>query len=165
MNVQHFRLLFYFVEVAKAGSIRGAASRLGLSASVISASLSGLEDVLGVSLLRRSTRHMELTPDGLKYLEKAVIAIDAFADVFEDLNTPAQETEGRVLISLPTELAAVWVPTVIAQFKKEFPKIEVLVHADDAKINVKTSEHDIAVRTEFRKSPRLGKNGNRCISA
>lgn len=159
MNTRYFRLLSYFAEVAKAGSIRGAAAQLGLSPAVISAALFDLEEVLGATLFRRSTRRMELTHEGRTFLAKSVTVLDAFEAVFDGVNSPATKIEGRVSISLPSELAAAWIPSVIKDFKAEHPQVETKIHADDAKIDPRESDYDIAMRMEFQENPRLGRNG------
>ncbi|MEM8775882.1 MAG: LysR family transcriptional regulator [Pseudomonadota bacterium] len=158
MNTKHFRLLYYFAEIAKAGSIRSAASKLLLSPAVVSSALFDLEEIVGTTLIRRSTRRMELTHEGRAMLEKSVTAIEAFEAVFEKNKTPAK-VEGRVAISLPTELATVWIPTLIADFMRAHPSIETVIHADDVKIDAKTAQFDIAIRTEFTSTPKLGKSG------
>lgn len=159
MNVRYFRLLSYFAEIAKAGSIRGAAAKLSLSPAVVSAALFDLEEILGTTLFRRSTRRMELTHEGQAFLDRAVAAIDAFEAAFEEVGTPADKIEGRVSISLPSELAAAWIPTLIADFKAQHPQIETHVHADDSKITAQNSTHDVALRMEFQQSPRLTRGG------
>ena len=58
MNAGDFRLLYYFVEIVKAGSIRGAARHLRLSPAVVSTALSDLEAALSVTLIARTTRKM-----------------------------------------------------------------------------------------------------------
>ncbi|MEL6376580.1 MAG: LysR family transcriptional regulator [Pseudomonadota bacterium] len=158
MNAKHFRLLHYFAEIAKNGSIRGAAGKLGLSPAVVSSALFDLEELVGRTLIRRSTRRMEFTHEGRVLLAKTITALEAYEAVFTDFKAPVG-IEGRVSISLPTELAAAWMPTLIANFIESHQGIETLVHADDTKINANTSDHDIAIRTEFCTSRRLGKNG------
>jgi len=53
-----------FVRVAEARSFVGAATRLGISPSAASKSLTRLEQRLGVRLLNRTTRSVSLTDDG-----------------------------------------------------------------------------------------------------
>ena len=58
-----------FVSVAKLGSFTEAARRLQLSPSVVTRSIAQLEDQLGLTLLRRTTRSLRLTERGELYLE------------------------------------------------------------------------------------------------
>ncbi|MEJ1269125.1 LysR family transcriptional regulator [Pantoea ananatis] len=63
--------LAFFLRVASLGSLTAAARALGLSLAAVSKRLSLLEQRLGVQLLRRTTRKLELTPEGRRYLEGA----------------------------------------------------------------------------------------------
>ena len=59
-----------FSAIAEAGSITGAARRLGLSKSVVSERLTELERVMGTTLVRRTTRSLSLTDDGKTFHER-----------------------------------------------------------------------------------------------
>lgn len=67
----NWNAIFYFVEVAEAGSIRAAAEKLDLSSSTLSEHLSGLESDLAVRLFRRHYRGMTLTEEGAKLYRHA----------------------------------------------------------------------------------------------
>ena len=60
-----------FVTVAEAGSFSAAARRLGISPSAVSQAVGGLEERLGATLFRRSTRSLSLTDVGEEYLRGA----------------------------------------------------------------------------------------------
>ena len=69
-----------FTHVVDAGSISAAAEQLGQTASGISRALSRLEDKLGVTLLRRPTRRLELTEEGALLLAQARRILAAVED-------------------------------------------------------------------------------------
>ena len=60
-----------FTRVVDASSISAAAEQLGQTASGISRALGRLEDKLGVTLLRRTTRRLQLTEEGAAFLAQA----------------------------------------------------------------------------------------------
>ena len=60
-----------FVSIADNGSLAKAGRELGLSPSVVSKSISALEDRLGARLLNRTTRSVSLTEVGFAYLDRA----------------------------------------------------------------------------------------------
>jgi LysR family hca operon transcriptional activator len=69
MELRHFR---YFVAVAEAGSLTvAAAQKLHTSQPSLSRQIRDLEDEVGVQLLRRSARGIELTPAGRAFLDHA----------------------------------------------------------------------------------------------
>jgi DNA-binding transcriptional LysR family regulator len=63
--------LIFFARVVEAKSSTGAAAKLGVSKSVVSARVAALEERLGVRLLQRTTRKLSLTPDGRALVEAA----------------------------------------------------------------------------------------------
>ncbi|MFN3494805.1 MAG: LysR family transcriptional regulator, partial [Hydrogenophaga sp.] len=60
-----------FVRVAQAGSFSAAARRMGMPVSTLSVRVSRLEQRLGVTLLQRTTRRLNLTEAGQAYLQHA----------------------------------------------------------------------------------------------
>lgn len=68
--------LSYIAEISKCGSISRAARKLFLSQSAISASVSALEEELGVRLFDRSNRGVEFTPEGKEFLSYAVSLLE-----------------------------------------------------------------------------------------
>jgi DNA-binding transcriptional LysR family regulator len=64
-----------FVSIVEAGSIAGAARRLGISKSVVSERLSELERVLGTRFVQPTTRRLSLTQDGLLMRDAAVAGL------------------------------------------------------------------------------------------
>ena len=65
-----------FVEVARAGSFSAAARRLNLSTTAVSRHVADLERMLGVTLLRRTTRRVSPTEAGARYLPRAAAILD-----------------------------------------------------------------------------------------
>ncbi len=65
-----------FVEVARAGGFSAAARRLNVSTTAISRHVAELERMLGVTLLRRTTRHVSLTEAGADYLPRAAAILE-----------------------------------------------------------------------------------------
>src|SRR3954451_6974586 len=61
-----------FVRVVERGTLTAAANFLGMTPSAVSKLLGRLEDRLGVRLLNRTTRKLQLTPEGVAFYENGV---------------------------------------------------------------------------------------------
>lgn len=143
------RRLAYFEAIAQAGSIRGAARRLGLSVPVLSSALSELEGELGVTLATRSTRHLELTSAGREIYGKASQMLAAAQDALAHSGINRQ-LSGTVGVTLPAELALHWLPRRVAQFRALYPAVTISVDANDRVVDLGGSAIDIAIRTTHR---------------
>ncbi|MBH1964691.1 MAG: LysR family transcriptional regulator [Comamonadaceae bacterium] len=86
-----FRQLRYFVEVASAGSINSAATRLGIAQSAVSRQVTELEKELGVLLLRRHREGISLTPGGEKVIRGATAILGAMDALIEEVRTDSDE--------------------------------------------------------------------------
>jgi len=96
-----FEDLQAFVVVVEAGSFTAAAKRLDANKSVLSRRVSALEQRLGVQLLRRTTRTLNLTDTGRSFYERSV---GILCDLDEAESAVAQqhgELRGQLRVALP----------------------------------------------------------------
>ena len=66
-----FAAIRVFVQIADAGNLSAAGRQLGLSLTSVSRQLMALEEMLGTTLVERTTRHLSLTESGRLYYERA----------------------------------------------------------------------------------------------
>ena len=114
-----------FVAAAKHGSFTRAAAALRISQPTFTVHIRQFEDALGVRLLDRNTRPMELTPIGRELagpLERALHDIDS---TFLNLEELSNRTRGSVSIAALPSLAASMLVSIIAGFKNSHPGIAV----------------------------------------
>lgn len=144
-----FRLLSYFVNVVRAGSIRGAAERLSISPAVVSEALTELEALLDVTLLQRSTRSMKLTAAGRAVFEPAADMVMAAEAALRLGSDAAQRPSGTVRMTISGELCLSWLPARLRRFERLQPAVKVEVTIDDSPMDLASSDFDLAVRATF----------------
>jgi LysR family transcriptional regulator, glycine cleavage system transcriptional activator len=132
-----------FEAVARHCSFSQAAKELFLTHSAVSQRVALLESQLKTKLFLRSTRGVELTPAGARYLESVREALSALAvasDRFSD-------AEPKVLrVSVVPVLASNWLVYRLRSFHRLHPTIDLDIQASTAMANIKSGEIDVGLR-------------------
>ncbi len=115
--------LHILLAVAQNGSMAKAASELAVSHPVVSRSISDLEHALGVRLLERNSRGVELTESGRAILNRSHAAFDELRQGVKDVEFLADPTAGEVRIGTSPPLAASFVSAVIDRLSRRHPRI------------------------------------------
>jgi DNA-binding transcriptional LysR family regulator len=121
MELRHLR---YFLTVAESLSFRGAAERLNLAQSALSAQIKTLEDELGVKLFERTTRSVTLTNAGRVFLEEASNVVKAAARAEARARFAKQGLVGTLRIGIIAPSANAWLARVVGQFRTDHPAVE-----------------------------------------
>lgn len=147
MNVS-LRQLRIFQAVAATRSFTGAGNRVGLSQPAVSRSITELEHQLGLKLLDRTTREVELTEVGRSLAARLERVLEELDAVLLDTRGLASDRQGRVRVASVPTLSANLLPQCIALCRRELPGLE-LVLLDriqhDALASVLTGEVDFGV--------------------
>ena len=123
------RRLEYFVAVARHGQFTRAAEELWVTQSALSQQVRRLEAELGVELLRRTPRGVELTAAGEDLLPRAEAILAAAADARAALDRHAGATRGRVRVAATT-MDTPGLPAALAAFHRAHPGLQIaLRHA------------------------------------
>lgn len=128
------RQLEAFIAVVQEGSFTGAAARLGLAQPSLSARIQGLESVLGVQLLQRDKRPVQLTRSGIVFLDYASRALALLEAGQSSLQALQQGLAGRVMIGAPFSICTYLLPDVVRDFHETYPEIELSVEAGTSEV-------------------------------
>ena len=135
-----------FAKVVEAGSFAGAAGRLGLPKSTVSAKVAALEKRLGATLIRRTTRRLFVTDAGQEYYRQAVAALDRLAAAEERVAEGQAQPRGRLRLTAPIELGVTLLPLVLPEFQKRFPEVQLDVSLSDRRADLVAEGFDLALR-------------------
>ena len=122
MDILH---LTYFTEVARLKSFTKASQYLHVSQPSISKVIKTLENELGVLLLERSGRQIELTDAGQALLQRAQDVLIAMDNLSNELTDIIGLQTGRLVIGLPPMVGARFFPSLIGEFKHCYPGVEI----------------------------------------
>lgn len=134
-----------FVAVVQAGSLSGAAPRLGVTRSAVSRRLSQLETHLGVRLLHRTSRALSLSEAGQRYYEHACAAVDAIRQAELAAMELQDEARGRLRVLAPMGFGRAQLAPRIGQFMQGHPQVRVSLVLDDRSGRLLDGDFDVAL--------------------
>jgi len=115
--------LHILLAVAQSGSMSRAANELAVSHPVVSRSISDLEHALGVKLLERTRRGIELTEPGQALLSRSYAAFDELRQGVKDIEFLTDPDAGEVRIGTTPPLSASFLATVVDRMVKRYPRM------------------------------------------
>lgn len=144
--MNHLDAMQAFVRVAELASFTRAADTLGLPKASVSTAVRQLEAWLGTQLLHRTTRRVQMTPDGQAFYERCK---DLLADLDETQHmfarTP-QSLRGRLRVDMPARFARHFVLPHLPAFLQEHPQLELELSCTDRRVDVVREGFDCVLR-------------------
>ncbi len=115
--------LAYFAEIARLGSFSRAATILGVAQPALSRHVQAMERDLGVQLLYRNGRGVQLTDAGQQLLDRATPILEQLQRLQTDISALAGEPTGKVVLGIPPTICLVLATPLIIGFRRRFPKV------------------------------------------
>lgn len=137
--------LVAFVRTVDAGSFQAASRLLGSSPSAVSKSVARLEGRLGVRLIRRSTRRLGLTSEGIAYYERVAPLLRALDDA-EDTVRVADNARGLLRVTAPVELGRTLIASWAQMFLARHHEVKLELNVTDRHADLIREGYDVAVR-------------------
>ncbi|PUE56549.1 LysR family transcriptional regulator [Limnohabitans sp. Rim8] len=135
-----------FVEVVKAMSFRRAADATGVPNSTLSRRISALEKAIGLRLMHRTTRRLELTEAGRIYFERCKRIVDEAKLAHEQLGEMLAQPTGVLRASLPVDFATAYLAPLIAEFSNLYPGIKFDFDLTPRRVDLVSEPFDVAIR-------------------
>lgn len=114
-----------FLAVAECGSFSQAAELLHVTQPSVTSRVQRLETILGIKLLERTTRKVELTTDGMRLATEASTALRGLFKIIGEFRNETQLARQRVVIAATPMLAALTLPPVIQAYTQRYPSVQV----------------------------------------
>ena len=144
-----------FVEVVKARSFRRAAETLGMPNSTLSRRIGLLEKSIGLRLLHRTTRRIELTEAGQLYYERSKRIVEEARIAHEQLGEMVARPSGVLRVSLPVDFATTYLAPLLPEFAALYPGIDFDFDLTSRNVDLVAEPFDLAIRMAAPQTPNL----------
>lgn len=138
--------ILYFAKIVEHGSLSAAADALGVAKSVLSQHLVKLEADLGVRLIQRTTRKLQITDVGRRYYERCravLVEVERAGSVIDDVR---EVPRGRVRVTCPLNFAQVFMAPLLAEFMARHAEVEVVLNISNDDVDMIAEGYDLALR-------------------
>ena len=155
MEVRHLKLVR---EVADKGSLTKAMDSLFLSQSALSHQLKEVESQLGANLFHRVNKKLVLTGAGKLVLESAERILDDLEKTEISVKKYVNGNKGNIRLSTECYSCYHWLPSLMVDFKKEFPNVEIEIMPEyslNPMKHILNGELDLAIMSYAEDNPNL----------
>ncbi len=140
--------LRYYAAIVDAGSLSAAGRQLGVTKSLLSQHLNRLEQTLGVCLIQRTTRRMQVTPLGREFHEHCRTVLEEVARARALIEEARDAPRGRLKILCPVLFAQRVLMPLVPSFLSEYPEVQLVLDADyraDQDIDLISEGYDLVL--------------------
>lgn len=141
-----FDELLAFVAVVDTGSITAASELLGLTISATSRTLGRLEEKLQTTLLRRTTRRLELTEEGAAFLLHARAIVASVDEAEEQMAARRMCPAGRLRVDAATPFMLHVLVPLLGGFRARYPEVQLELNTNEGIIDLIEKRTDVAFR-------------------
>jgi len=139
-----------FLEVARCGSFRSAAERLGLSINAVRRRVGEFERQIGATMFIRDVHGARLTEEGV-HVMAAVERMEAAS--FDLLRSAGNALSGEIRVAVTEGLGTFWLAPRMVEFQRSFPNILIDLHCTMRSADVSRHEADIAIQLSRPEAP------------
>ncbi|HHY0335967.1 TPA: LysR substrate-binding domain-containing protein [Vibrio cholerae] len=138
--------LFYFMKIIEKNGFTSAADSLGVTKSKLSRRLSHLEQLLGIRLIQRNTRSMNLTDAGKILYQQCIYMFNQAETALNEIAHRNDQPSGNVRLSLPVSVAKIFAEHLLTKFREKYPNITLTLIVTNKKLNLIENDIDVVIR-------------------
>ena len=135
-----------FLRVAQHMSFSEAAAQMGLPKATVSMAVKRLEWRVGVRLLQRTTRRVQLTTDGQAFVRRGQDVLDDLDELEAMFHSDPANLAGRLRVDMPLGMARELVMPRLSEFLLKHPKLSLELSSTDRRVEPIREGHDCVLR-------------------
>ena len=144
--MDRFEQMQTFIRVVDSGSLSAAALRMDIAKSAVSRRLADLESRLGVQLLNRTTRRINLTDSGRQFYQRCQSILAELEDSEQQVSDVHKELSGTIRIAAPLSFGIQHLSPVLDNFLKQHPELNLDLNLNDHMTNLMDEGVDLGIR-------------------
>lgn len=138
--------MMLFVAVARTGNYSRASEALGVPGATLSRRIAAMERDFGLRLFDRTTRRVELTEAGQRYLERCGHLVDEALLAQQALRDLAARPVGNLRVSMPVDLGVTIIGPLLPDFARQYPGISLDLDLSSRHVDLMSDKIDVAIR-------------------
>lgn len=135
-----------FLRVAETSNMSEAARQLNITNAAVSAAIKRLEVALGVSLLERTTRSLNLSAAGESLIPYVQHALGALGDAESELHNLQTSIAGEISIGAPSDLGRHLLLRILDDFQQQYPRVSLRLSFSDTMQDLYREGLDLVIR-------------------
>lgn len=139
-------LIRVFIKVVEMGSFSKAGAILNMAPSSIARNIDNLELELGTTLIKRSTRKLVLTEDGIQFLDGAEKLLTQADQLKASMSQINMAPEGVLRISVFESFGRQIVSPLLPEFLQKYPKVKIEINLDNQMVDLNRDNIDLGIR-------------------
>lgn len=146
MQQYDFLALQSFIAVVESGGFSKAAEQLGASTAAVSRRVSGLEQQLGLQLLRRTTRRIDLTEAGQQFYSDVLNVFLLLGEAEDRVRAGTEHVSGLMRVAAPMSFGIQKLAPVLPAFMQRHPDLKIQLLLEDRYTDLVAEGIDVSVR-------------------
>lgn len=147
--------LRYFLAIIENQGFSSAAQKLNISTANMSKQFNWLEKQLGVKLLHRTTRQLQLTDAGVQFLPQAKDILESLDNSIQQLKKGKQEVAGEIRIAAPLIFGHKCLYPLMQKFYEKYPDVSFDLTLVNGIFDLTEEDFDLGISAVDRKDSRL----------
>ena len=135
-----------FVRVAERGNLSSVARELRIGQSTVTRHLRELKEAIGVSLLSRTTRRVQMTDEGARFYQKSVQILKLLEHATDEVKEDSSAHSGTVRVSCTAAFGILHLNKIVFSFQDKYPKLHVDLSLTDERVDLVREGVDLAIR-------------------
>lgn len=145
MQINLFEFIKIFIEIVESGSLTQAAENLQIHRPAVTKALQQLEQHSGIRLMQRTTRRINLTPEGEEFYRRSKPLLAQADELLESFGDD-RVLHGQLRVDMPIAIAALLVVPNLPDFYREHPAIDIILSSSDRRRDMLRDGLDCVLR-------------------